>query len=67
MLGFLGRKLTYSDSAIGYTPVIKHSNGKSPVSIGNTSSKGSFSVAMLDYQRVTFKLLGMTFLVGRWC
>ena len=35
-----------------YTPVIKHSNGKSPVSIGNTSSKGSFSIAMLDYQRV---------------
>ena len=35
-----------------YTPVIKHSNGKSPFSIGNTSSKGSFSIAMLDYQRV---------------
>ncbi len=26
----------------GYTPVIKHSNGKSPFSIGNTSSKGPF-------------------------
>ncbi len=39
-----------------YTPVIKHrhSNGKSPFSIGNTSSKGSFSIAMLDYQRVWF-------------
>ena len=37
---------------IFYTPVIKHSNGKSPFSIGNTSSKGSFSIAMLDYQRV---------------
>ena len=36
-----------------YPPVIKHSNGKSPFSIGNTSSKGSFSIAMLDYQRVT--------------
>ena len=35
-----------------YTPVIKHSNGKSPFSIGNTSSKGSFSIAMFDYQRV---------------
>ena len=35
-----------------YTPVIKHCNGKSPFSIGNTSSKGSFSIAMLDYQRV---------------
>ena len=37
---------------LNYTPVIKHSNGKSPFSIGNTSSKGSFSIAMLDYQRV---------------
>ena len=37
-----------------YTPVIKHSNGKSPFSIGNTSSKGSFSIAMFDYQRVIF-------------
>ena len=35
-----------------YTPVIKHSNGKYPFSIGNTSSKGSFSIAMLVYQRV---------------
>ena len=35
-----------------YTSVIKHSNGKSPFSIGNTSSKGSFSIAMLVYQRV---------------
>ena len=35
-----------------YTQVIKHSNGKSPFSIGNTSSKGSFSIAMLVYQRV---------------
>ena len=38
-----------------YTPVIKHSNGKSPFSIGNTSSKGSFSIAMSDYQRVFVK------------
>ena len=35
-----------------YPPVIKHSNGKSPFSIWNTSSKGSFSIAMLDCQRV---------------
>ena len=41
------------DNPIYYTPVIKHSNGKSPFSIGNTSSKGSFSIAMLDYQRVS--------------
>ena len=33
-----------------YTPVIKHSNGKSPFSIGNTSSKGPFPIAMLDYR-----------------
>ena len=35
-----------------YPPVNKHSNGKSPFSIGNTSSKGLFSTAMLVYQRV---------------
>ena len=34
-----------------YTPVIKH-NGKSPFSIGNTSSKGPFPIAMLDYRSV---------------
>ena len=27
-----------------------HSNGKSPFSIGNTSSKGPFSIAMLVYR-----------------
>ena len=36
----------------GYTPVIKHSNGKSRFSIGNTSSKAPFSIAMLDYRSV---------------
>ena len=41
-----------------YPPVIKHSNGKAPFSIGNTSSKGSFSIAMLDYQRVCFSAPG---------
>ena len=35
-----------------YPPVNKHSNGKYPFSIGNTSSKGLFSIAMLVYQRV---------------
>ncbi len=35
-----------------YTPVNSHSNGKSLLSIGNTSSKGPFSIAMLVYQRV---------------
>ena len=31
----------------------KHSNGKSPFSIGNTSSNGGLSIAMLDYRRVS--------------
>ena len=35
-----------------YPPVNKHSNGKSPSWIGNTSSNGGFSIAMLDYRRV---------------
>ena len=35
-----------------YPQVNKHSNGKSPFSIGNTSSNGGFSIAMLDYRRV---------------
>ena len=39
-------------SQLVYTPVIKHSNGKSPFSIGNTSSKGPSSIAMLDYRSI---------------
>ena len=35
-----------------YPPVNKHSNGKSPSWIGNTSSNGGFSIAMLDCRRV---------------
>ena len=35
-----------------YPPVNKHSNGKSPSWIGNTSSNGGCSIAMLDYRRV---------------
>ena len=35
-----------------YPPVNKHSNGKSPSWIGNTSSNGGFSIAMLDYRRL---------------
>ena len=35
-----------------YPPVNKHSNGISPFSIGNTSSKGPFSIAILVYRRV---------------
>ena len=49
-----------------YTPVIKHSHGKSPFSIGNTSSKGSFSIAMLDYQRVTFFLIYIYILIHQY-
>ena len=36
-----------------YPPVNKHSNGKSPSWIGNTSSNGGFSIAMLDYRKLT--------------
>ena len=45
-----------------YPPVNKHSNGKSPFSIGNTSSSGGFSIAMLDYRRVvgTFNIFSST-------
>ena len=39
-------------STNGYPPVNKHSNGKSPSWIGNTSSNGGFSIAMLDYRSV---------------
>ena len=35
-----------------YPPVNKHSNGKSSSWIGNTSSNGGFSIAMLDYRSV---------------
>ena len=39
---------------IGYTPVIKHSNGRSPFSIGNIYIfiSGPFPIAMLDYRSV---------------
>ena len=36
-----------------YPPVNKHSNGKSPSWIGNTSSNGGCSIAMLDYRSVS--------------
>ena len=35
-----------------YIYIYKHSNGKSPSWIGNTSSNGGFSIAMLDYRSV---------------
>ena len=41
-----------SKSQGSYPPVNKHSNGKSPSWIGNTSSNGGFSIAMLDYRRL---------------
>jgi len=37
----------FNDLIYVYPPVNKHSNGKSPFSIRNTSSKGLFSIAML--------------------
>ena len=55
IFGFLGQFLcfdVFSNKSFNYTPVIKHSNGKSPFSIGNTSSKGPFPIAMLDYRSV---------------
>ena len=42
----------FNDLIYVYPPVNKHSNGKSPFSMGNTFSKGLFSIAMLVYQRV---------------
>ena len=41
-----------------YPPVNWHSHGKSPFSIGNTSSKGPFSIAMLVYRRVNLLFKG---------
>ena len=38
-----------------YPLVNKHSNGKPPFSIGNTSSNGGCSIAMLDYQSVSWE------------
>ena len=40
-----------------YLPANKHSNGKSPSWIGNTSSNGGFSIAVLDYRSVSQGLL----------
>ena len=48
---FSGEKTTLENT---YPPVNKHSNGNSPSWIGNTSSNGGFSIAMLDYRSVSF-------------
>jgi len=40
------------DLEVDYPPVNKHSNGNPPFPIGNTSSNGGFSIAMLVYHRV---------------
>ena len=42
--------------SVRYPPVNKHSNGKSPSWIGNTSSNGGFSIAMLDYWSVPLSM-----------
>ena len=41
--------------AIDYPPVNKHSNGKYPSWIGNTSSNGGFSIAMFNYRSVVIR------------
>ena len=46
----------HKNVAVFYPLVNKHNNGKSSFSIRNTSSKGSFSIAMLVYQRVSNKI-----------
>ncbi len=46
------RSLSLTKMDLHSGPVIKHSNGKSPCSIGTTSSKGSFFIAMLVYRSV---------------
>ena len=58
--GFFHTKFQYDTTGYGYPPVNKHSNGKSPSWIGNTSSNGGFSIAMLDYSSV---YQGMTTIV----
>ena len=42
---------------MSYPLVNKHSNGKSPSWIGNTSSNGGFFIAMLDYRSVLPELV----------
>ena len=46
-----------------YPPVNKHSNGKSPSWIGNTSSNGGFSIAMFVYRRVSL-FFGNTYIAA---
>ncbi len=41
---------TCTGSRSRYPLVNQHSNGTSPFPIGNTSSKGPFSIAILDYR-----------------
>ena len=41
--------------AIDHPPVNKHSNGKFPSWIGNTSSNGGFSIAMFNYRSVVIR------------
>ena len=45
----------WGETFLTYPLVNKHSNGISPSLIGNTSSKGPFSIAMLDYRSVTWE------------
>ena len=54
------RTFSVTTSLYMYPLVNRHSNGIYPFSIGNTSSKGPFSIAMLVYQRVTKQTLKQT-------
>ena len=66
-------KISLSANHHFYPPVNKHSNGKSPSWIGNTSSNGGFSIAMLDYRSVSISVFfaegkggGSRHREGRW-
>ena len=52
--------MIFDENVTIYPPVNKHSNGKSPSWIGNTSSNGGFSIAMLDYRSVSSFLQNKT-------
>jgi hypothetical protein len=52
LLDFLHHLGWFSHSNKHYLLVIQHSHGKSPFSIGKPSINGSFSMAMLNNQRV---------------
>ena len=52
------------EKQVKYPLVNKHSNGKSPFSIGNTSSNGGFSIAMLDYRSVYSSMNKLSYFIN---